>query len=202
MTIAPPPTSRPASPRRPRPDASERILRAAVRRIVASGATDLTMHEVAEEAGVSKGLIHYHFHDKETLLARMVEWMTQNLVARERGALAASALREAIDDLWRWLSSELERGHVRVLVELAEWREPLVRGAVRVAASARRAAAVSSIDRLFTLLSLRPRVPAALLADVVVAFIDGLSVATGLEAERDPRAAFDVFWLSLLNLAE
>ena len=202
MTIAPPPTSRPASPRRPRPDASERILRAAVRRIVASGATDLTMHEVAEEAGVSKGLIHYHFHDKETLLARMVEWMTQNLVARERGALAASAPREAIDDLWRWLSSELERGHVRVLVELAEWREPLVRGAVRVAASARRAAAASSIDRLFTLLSLRPRVPAALLADVVVAFIDGLSVATGLETERDPRAAFDVFWLSLLNLAE
>ncbi len=160
------------------------------------------MHEVAEEAGVSKGLIHYHFHDKETLLARMVEWMTQNLVARERGALAASAPREAIDDLWRWLSSELERGHVRVIVELAEWREPLVRGAVRVAAGARRAAAASSIDRLFTLLSLRPRVPAALLADVVVAFIDGLAVATGLESERDPRAAFDVFWLSLLNLAE
>ena len=192
----------PTSTRRPRADASERILRAAVRRIVASGATDLTMHEVAEEAGVSKGLIHYHFHDKETLLARMVEWMTHNLVDRERAALAASVPREAIDDLWRWLSAELERGHLRVLVELAEWREPLVHGAVRKAATARRAAAASSIDRLFTLLDLHPRVPAALLADVVVAFVDGLAVATGLEVERNPRAAFDVFWLSLLNLAE
>jgi AcrR family transcriptional regulator len=160
------------------------------------------MHEVAEEAGVSKGLIHYHFHDKETLLARMVEWMTQNLVARERAALAASTPRGAIDDLWAWLSAELERGYLRVLVELAEWREPLVRGAVRSAATARRAAAISSIERLFTLLDLRPRVPTALLADVVVAFTDGLAVSTGLETDRDPRAAFDVFWLSVLNLAD
>jgi len=49
---------------RPRADAAERILRAAIRCIVTSGAAALTMHEVSEEAGVSKGLIHYHFHDK------------------------------------------------------------------------------------------------------------------------------------------
>jgi AcrR family transcriptional regulator len=65
-------TERSATAPRPRVDAAERILRAAIRRIVASGAAALTMHEVSEEAGVSKGLIHYHFHDKETLLARMV----------------------------------------------------------------------------------------------------------------------------------
>src|SRR6476661_1707596 len=110
----------PAVPR-PRADAAERILRAAVRRIVASGAAALTMHEVAEEAGVSKGLIHYHFHDKETLLARVVEWMTRNLISRERRALAESSPRHAIDDLWTWLSAELERGHVRVLMELTQW---------------------------------------------------------------------------------
>src|ERR671932_410350 len=108
--------------RRPRADAAERILRAAVRRIVASSAAALTMHEVAEEAQVSKGLIHYHFHDKETLLARLVEWMTRNLVAREDGSIANSEPRQAIDDLWRWLEGELERGHIRVLNELAEWR--------------------------------------------------------------------------------
>src|SRR6476661_7614582 len=106
---------------RPRADAAERILRAAIRCIVTSGAAALTMHEVAEEAGVSKGLIHYHFHDKETLLARVVEWMTRNLVARERAALAESTPRHAIDDLWAWLSAELERGHVRVLMELTQW---------------------------------------------------------------------------------
>ena len=160
------------------------------------------MHEVAEEAGVSKGLIHYHFHDKETLLARMVEWMTANLVSRERQALADSAPRRAIDDLWGWLDAELQRGHVRVLIELAEWRGELVRGAVRASATARRRQASESIDRLFGLLNLKPRIPAPLLADVQVAFVDGLAVSAGLEPESNPRAAFDVFWLALLGMAE
>jgi AcrR family transcriptional regulator len=192
----------PERERRPRADAAERILRAAVRRIVVSSAAALTMHEVAEEAQVSKGLIHYHFHDKETLLARMVEWMTRNLVERERAALAQSTPRHAIDDLWGWLSGELERGHVRVLLELAQWRGPLVRSAVRASAKARRAAADASVDQLFSLLALRPRIPPVLLADVVLAFVDGLAVATGIDPELNSRAAFDVFWLSLLGLAE
>src|ERR671932_2690500 len=114
---------------RPRAGAAERILRATARTIVERGAVALTMHDVAEEAGVSKGLIHYHFHDKETLLARLAEWMTRNLVARERAALAESTPRHAIDDLWGWLEGELERGHVRVLLELAEWRWAPLRGA-------------------------------------------------------------------------
>src|SRR5919199_3680853 len=112
---------------RPRAGAAERILRATGRTIVERGAVALTMQDVAEEAGVSKGLIHYHFHDKETLLARLAEWMTRTLVARERAALAQSSPRCAIDDLWAWLEEELARGHVRVLLELAEWRGPLVR---------------------------------------------------------------------------
>ena len=192
----------PERERRPRADAAERILRAAVRRIVVSSAAALTMHEVAEEAQVSKGLIHYHFHDKETLLARMVEWMTRTLVERERAALAHSTPRHAIDDLWAWLSGELERGHVRVLLELAQWRDPLVRSAVRASTKARRAAAEVSVDLLFSLLTLRPRIPLALLADVVLVFVDGLAVATGINPELNSRAAFDVFWLSLLGLAE
>lgn len=195
-------TTAATSDRRPRVEAAERILRAAVRCIVSSGASALTMHEVAEEAGVSKGLIHYHFHDKETLLARVVEWMTRNLVARERAALAQSTPRHAIDDLWAWLSAELERGHVRVLLELAQWRGTLVRRAVQVSNLERRDAAAASIEQLFALLTMRPRVPAGLLADVVVPFVDGLAVATGIDSDFNARASFDVFWLSLLNLTE
>lgn len=192
----------PLPARRPRADASDRILHATARRIVVSGAVTLTMNEVAEEAGVSKGLIHYHFHDKETLLTRLVEWMSLKLVARERAALADSTTRSAIDDLWRWLSGELERGHVRVLLELAESRAGLVQRAVRDSVQARREAAASSVERLFALLGLKPRIHSRLLADVIVAFIDGLAVSTSLEAAFNSRAAFDVFWLAMLSLGE
>src|SRR5918992_242040 len=110
-------TSLPVSSARARPDATERILEAAAARLTVSGASMLTMQEIAEEAGVSKALIHYHFHDKDTLLARLVLWMAEGLVRRERAALAASAPHAAIDDLWRWLADELARGHIRALVE-------------------------------------------------------------------------------------
>ena len=67
----------------------ERILYAAAARIVAGGTANLSMQDVADAAGVSKGLIHYHFHDKETLLTRLIEWMTQR-VRRSRGGDACS----------------------------------------------------------------------------------------------------------------
>ena len=195
-----------ASPTGPAPraraGAAERILRATARTIVERGAVALTMHDVAEEAGVSKGLIHYHFHDKETLLARLAEWMTRNLVERERAALERSVPRHAIDDLWGWLEGEIERGHIRVLLELAEWRGPLVRRAMVESVRARRASATWSVEQLFALLGLRLRVPAALVADVVAAFVDGLAAGAALDRESNPRVAFDVFWLSVLSLAE
>jgi AcrR family transcriptional regulator len=195
----PPPPRAVPTPRRARADASERILGAAVRCIVEVGAAAVTMHEVAEEAGVSKGLIHYHFHDKETLLARVVEWLTRAVTARERRGLAESTPRTAVDDMWDWLSGELDRGHIRVLLELTEWREPLVQRAARDSARDRRAAAVESTDLLFTLLGLKPRIPIGLLADV--AFVDGVAIGAA-DPEFNPRAAFDVFWLAVLSLAE
>lgn len=161
----------------------------------------MTMHEVAEEAGVSKGLIHYHFHDKETLLARVLEWLTRAVTARERGALTNSAPRSAVDDLWAWLSGELDRGHIRVLLELTEWREPLVQRAARESARDRRGTAAESTELLFSLLGLKARIPISLLADVVVAFVDGVAIGSA-DPDFNSRAAFDVFWLAVLSLAE
>ena len=199
MTATPPV---PLPGARARPDATERILKAAATRLAVSGASAMTMQEVAEEAGVSKGLIHYHFHDKDTLLVRLVTWIAEGLVRRERAALAASTPHGAIDDLWRWLDAELARGHVRALVELAGWRSDAVRSATAEAMRMRRTAATASAERLFALLALRPRVPSVLLGDLLVTFVDGLASSPAGAGGGDARAAFDVLWLALLGLAE
>lgn len=180
----------------------ERILYAAATRVVASGAANLSMQDVADAAGVSKGLIHYHFHDKETLLTRLIEWMTRESVEREAAALARSVPKTAVDDLWRWVAGEIERGHLRVLTELAQERGALISDGVRRSARARREAAMATVERLFAILELRPRVPVPLLADVIVAFIDGLAIHAWVAPEANHRVAFDVLWLSLLSLAE
>lgn len=180
----------------------ERILYAAAAQVVAGGTANLSMQDVADAAGVSKGLIHYHFHDKETLLTRLIEWMTRESIDREAATLAHSTPKTAVDDLWTWVAGEINRGHLRVLNELAQERGPLISDAIRHAARARRDAAAVTVDRLFALLELRPRVPVQLLADVIVAFIDGLAIHASLAPEANHRVAFDVLWLSLLSLAE
>jgi AcrR family transcriptional regulator len=192
--------------------ASDRILEAAARRIVAAGVASLAMNDVAAEAEVSKALIHYHFRDKDTLLARLVERLVRSLVERERAALATYADQHsplAVDALWDWLDGELRSGTIRVLLELGGHEGEAVRAASARARTLRREVAGETIGRLFDILDLRPRVPFPLLAQVVVAFIDGLAleVSSGehdaeSDVTRSPRVAFDVFWLAMLNLAE
>ena len=184
------------------PSAATRILQATIRLLVERGAARVSLQDVAEAAGVSKGLIHYHYHDKDTLLTRAVEGITADLARRERAALAESTPRGVVDDLWTWMNGELRRGHVRALLELAQEPSALVREAIRSAAMARRAEGTQTATRLFTVLGLQPRVPAQLVAEVMVAFMDGLAFNTDLLPEENPRIAFDVFWLGILSLVE
>jgi len=181
------------------PAASERILDAALRRIVGAGALDTSLGDIAEEAGVSKALILYHFQDRDTLLARLVDRVVGQLVARLRDALEGQRSALAVDALWEWLERELRLGTIPLLAELSRDRGEAVHDASRRAAARDRQAAADAVERLFTALALRPRVPVALLGDVAVAFEDGLALS---DRNADRRVAFDVFWLALLNLAE
>jgi len=179
-----------------------RILDAAARCIVESGAVSLSMSDVAAAAGVSKALIHYHFHDKDTLLVRLLERTVNEIVDRERRALAGLATPLALNAVWDWLEGELRQGSLRVLLEVSQVRTAPVEAAARAAAAQRRRSAADNVRRLFAILELTPRVPAELLAEVIVAFVDGLAIDSAHVDERAPRVAFDVFWLALLNLAE
>jgi len=148
--------------------ATRRILAAATRQIASGGAAALALSDVARDAGVSKALIHYHFREKDALLARLVEQLTHALLARERTALAEYVGQHnplAVDSLWQWLEAELQRGDIRVLLELDSCRGAAVQQAARRAANLRRSAAKDTVELLFTILDLRPRIDSSLLAD-------------------------------------
>lgn len=182
--------------------ASGRILEATSACIVQKGAADVSLQDVAEAAGVSKALIHYHFHDKGELLARLVEWLRAGLVARQATALTGVNGSAALDALWQWLSDELERGDLRALLDLALVQGEAVQAAVRITAADRRDAATGVITALFKALGLTPRVPAALIGNAFVAFVDGLALDRVVEPERNARVSFDVFWLAMLSLTD
>ncbi|NUQ19451.1 MAG: helix-turn-helix transcriptional regulator [Gemmatimonadaceae bacterium] len=182
--------------------APAKILAAAARRVRDAGLVRLSMQDVATEAGVSKALIHYHFRDRDALLARLIEWLTERLLSRERAALDDCRPTEAIDAVWRWIELELQLQELRVLLELLHDPSTGAASAARRAARLRHIEAEATTTRLFQLLDLRPRVPVELLVGVVVAVLDGLAFEATLNPERESRVSFDVFWLALLSLAE
>lgn len=183
-------------------DTPRRILDAARRRIAAHGMAGASLQEIADEAGVSKALLLYHFGDKEALLAQLADRLSAGIAARERDALDTAAGSGAVDALWRWLAGELERGELRVLLTMASDDADPVRAAVAHGAVRRRDAATHTVARLFALLGLRPRVASALLADVAIAFADGLALDPTQPPAGAQRVRFDVFWLAMLSLAE
>lgn len=177
-------------------------MQSAMTLAITRGVAHVSLQDVAEEAGVSKGLIHYHFHDRETLLARLAETLAARAVARQEAALEGTSIGTAMDDLWAWVEEERQRGQLRVLIELGRDPGELPRRAAREAAVLRREAGANMVARLFEVLELTPRLPAPLLAEVMTAFVDGLVVRAALEPESELRPVFDAFWLSVLSLAE
>jgi len=183
-------------------DARVRIIDAGVRCIAREGVTGASMAAIALEAGVSKALLHYHYHDRSRLLAEIVERIGTQTVERERTAIDESNRMGGLDALWHWLEEELRRGELAALAELALVREAPVRRATRATASSRRQSAARTIERLFAELDLTPRVPAPLMADAAVAFVDGLALDVANGSAREPRVSYDIFWLALLGLTE
>ena len=92
----------PTPAKRPRKDkhAREKILQAADQLFGQVGFDAATTREIAEESGVNKALIHYHFKNKEGLLASVLERYYEALAATVLKALQGTAdLRQKMERL-------------------------------------------------------------------------------------------------------
>ena len=85
-------------------DARNRILAAAAEGIVRDGLAKVRMAGIAKAAGVSAGLLHYHFDTKEQLFADVLTYSHE-----VSGVLNEQALRGAGDQPAQRLSSFLDR---------------------------------------------------------------------------------------------
>ena len=86
-------TPRGAAPRYSRKPADERreaLLQAALRCIVRLGVEKSSVRAIAEEAGVSVGLINHHYGSKEALVAAAYRHVADDLLSQIEGRVAAS----------------------------------------------------------------------------------------------------------------
>ncbi|MGR4880870.1 TetR/AcrR family transcriptional regulator [Streptomyces sp. LARHCF249] len=87
-------------------DRQSLILEAAVRLIARSGVRGLRVEELAAEAGVSTGLIYYHFKDRAGLVQRTLAFISDRATSYTDEALEDA--EDARDALLRLLLSELQ----------------------------------------------------------------------------------------------
>lgn len=76
-----------------KPDAKERILQAAFTVLSREGYENTSIKDIAEEAGVAQGLVHYHYKSKQQLVVEVLGYVCQKVelgvAGGEAGALQA-----------------------------------------------------------------------------------------------------------------
>jgi AcrR family transcriptional regulator len=182
-------------------DRQDSIVEAACSAVVEVGIPDLTVADVARRAGVSSGLVHYHFRTKQQLLAAACERLAARRAAARAAALASADGLAALDALWSVLHTGAESQAERAWHDLALLgrRDATVR---RILATQRRAeqrALAARLPGLLASLGADAAVPADEAAGLVTHFLDGAALSLGAgSAAGEVRAAYDAFWLVLM----
>jgi AcrR family transcriptional regulator len=99
------------------------MIRAAYRVMARDGVHRVPLQQIATEAGVSKGLLLYHFSTKDGLVLAALEWVLETTEARIRRRLAeskdpAQAVSDVIDAIW--VSPEANRDFFRFYLDGVE----------------------------------------------------------------------------------
>lgn len=169
----------------------EEILVAAYRVAARERLTGLTVRQVAAEAGVSPGLVFFHFGSKDALLVALLEWLLETtLVGPEMPELLEgdrpsermlSALRRDIE--------YLPRRRARVELFFDYWvmgtRHPEIQRTIRAALDRYREAFLPFAEEMVRAQPERYRgVDAAGLAAVAAGFIEGCALQVVMDPER------------------
>ena len=165
------------------------IVAAAKRVISRKGYAQTSLKDIADEAGMSKGAIHYHFPTKEALVAKVLEAATDAVAERTREAWSAGgddpfeALRSAVRELWAVRQSGSDE--VRVVSNLLA--QSLHDEALRPQLAAYyRFASAQTAEHLTTVLAsygLRPKVAPELVPRLLLGLLDGLVLQVFVEPD-------------------
>jgi TetR/AcrR family fatty acid metabolism transcriptional regulator len=98
------------------------LLRSAYHLIGQRGVHRVSVEDIAEHAGVSKGLVLYHFKTKERLTLATMGWVLSATASRIRTAMAAAHSPEAkvlamLDAIW--IGPDTNRGFYLTYLDLA-----------------------------------------------------------------------------------
>lgn len=171
------------------------------------GYAGTSMKDIAQEAGVAQGLIHYYFESKETLLLAVMHGMCGQMLEETRARFGASTG----DPMARsWVALETARDHctqhpemLRLLFEMVavSLNNPAMRVELESVYAEIEAATAGMVRELNDQLPTPMPLPPEDFANVIIAGIDGLALRAMVDTRFDLQAAYRAFGFLLLSSA-
>jgi len=190
------------------PSAQQRarqIVEAAARVMARKGFAGTTMKDIAAEAGITAGLIHYYFDSKEDLLAAVIATLCTQMRTESEAAFAASRGAAPIARAWAVLQAtkgQFRRSdQQRLFVEAITLalRDPRMREQVAQLYEDLLDSSTAMVEELATQVPTPPPVPLRDFAAVIVAALDGMALQKLLDPERDEDALYNALGFLLMS---
>lgn len=168
---------------------SAQIVAAATRVLARKGYARTSLNDIAREAGMSKGAVHYHFPSKEALVSKVLEracdWVAERTKdAWQRGGNdPIEALRASVRELWAVRTSRSDE--VAVVADLLaqslhdESLRPQLAGYYSFASAQTTEYLVSALAAF----GLRPKVSPTLIPRLLLGLLDGLVLQVFVDPE-------------------
>jgi AcrR family transcriptional regulator len=178
---------------------AQQIVDAAARVMARNGYGGTTMKDIAAEAGITAGLIHYYFDSKEDLLLAVTAALCEQMRSDAEQAFAASGDAPPIARAWAALQATKDHlarpDQQRLFVETVTLAlsEPRMREQMAKLYESLLDSSTAMVEELSRQVPTPPPVPARDLAAVFVAAIDGMALQKLLDPSRDEDALYRAF---------
>jgi TetR/AcrR family fatty acid metabolism transcriptional regulator len=141
------------------------VLDAAIATMAKRGFVNTSVQDIADAAGMSKGVVHYHFDGKDALIAEVLKTCADRLSARVRGAWESAAspgdkIQGALREMW--LTRTDGNAEMRTLTELMAQgvHDAKLKKSLSVTFHAAREELVNEFVNAFHAIGLKPKLPA------------------------------------------
>lgn len=187
---------------------SAQIVQAAIRVIARQGYAKTSLMDIANEAGMSKGAVHYHYPSKEALIDVVLKAacdavQERTIEAWSKGDNPFQALHASLEELWAARAKRTDEMLVVAdLIAQALYDEKL-----RVPlADYYRLAAKQIVDYVGAQLEpigIKPKLPLELSARMIIGMLDGLVMQAFVDPEAfDPKDVVHAIELMTMSLFE
>ena len=164
------------------------IVEAATRVLARQGYARTSLLDIATEAGMSKGALHYHFPTKDALITKVLDRACDRVADRARGVWNIAgdpidALRAALRELWQVRVEPNDEAAVVADLLAQSLHDASLRPQLARYYKVAAAQVVEYLQPRLEELGLQPRLPLDILPRILNGLLDGLVMQTIVDPE-------------------